>query len=85
MPETANGFETTVGVLLYLDGRKGVFSQIFAGGGSMRGIVDENVKKRMAGAKIGEETETLSIHVLAVMQLRSKRRGQGHKKDRLRT
>jgi hypothetical protein len=83
VPKTADGFRATIGALRSLGENKVVSFHTFSlpEARCVR-LLLKNVGKRMPEAEIKEELEALSISVQAVMQLRSKRRGQDPEKDR---
>jgi hypothetical protein len=83
VPETSDGFWTTIGALRSLEVREGVSFHTFSlpEDRCVR-LLLKNLGKRMLEAEIREEPEALHINVQVVMQLRSKQRDQGPEKDR---
>jgi hypothetical protein len=77
VPETADGFRATIGVLRSLDANQGVSFHTFSlpEDRCVR-LLLKSLGKPMPEAEIREELEALRINVQAVMQLRSKRRDQ---------
>jgi hypothetical protein len=83
VPETADGFRTTIIALRSLGEEEGVTFHTFSlpEDRCMR-LLLKNLGKRMAETEIREELEALHIQVQAVMQLRSRRWDQDAEKDR---
>jgi hypothetical protein len=72
VPETADGFRATIGVLRSLDVSKGVTFHTFSlPEDQCVRLLLKNLGKCMPEAEIREQLEALHINVQAVMQLRS--------------
>jgi hypothetical protein len=83
VPESADGFRSTIGGLRSLLEEKGVSFHTFSlPDDRCVGLLLKNLFKRMPEAEMKEELEALHVSVQAVMQLRSKRWDQDPEKDR---
>jgi hypothetical protein len=74
VPETTNGFRTTIGALRSLDVSDGMSFHTSS--------LSEDRCMRMTEAEIRDQLEALHINVQALMQLQSKRRYLDPEKDR---